>query len=85
MKVTLVFSLLSSPVLVNSGSRHEAKYLSGISHFLEKLAFSVSTALHCPGAPKSARGSSQGGPDPQGSLHSSCLNRGDRVQRVTES
>ncbi|XP_054140468.1 mitochondrial-processing peptidase subunit alpha [Melozone crissalis] len=27
-------------VLVNSGSRHEAKYLSGISHFLEKLAFS---------------------------------------------
>ncbi|NXK77792.1 MPPA peptidase, partial [Amazona guildingii] len=29
-------------LLVNSGSRHEAKYLSGISHFLEKLAFSVS-------------------------------------------
>uniref|UniRef100_A0A8C0UCI9 Mitochondrial-processing peptidase subunit alpha n=1 Tax=Cyanistes caeruleus TaxID=156563 RepID=A0A8C0UCI9_CYACU len=27
-------------ILVNSGSRHEAKYLSGISHFLEKLAFS---------------------------------------------
>ncbi|NXT29759.1 MPPA peptidase, partial [Syrrhaptes paradoxus] len=27
-------------LLVNSGSRHEAKYLSGISHFLEKLAFS---------------------------------------------
>ncbi|XP_019396476.1 PREDICTED: mitochondrial-processing peptidase subunit alpha [Crocodylus porosus] len=27
-------------VLINSGSRHETKYLSGISHFLEKLAFS---------------------------------------------
>eukprot|EP00062_Callorhinchus_milii_P017235 gi/632969366/ref/XP_007901049.1/ PREDICTED: mitochondrial-processing peptidase subunit alpha [Callorhinchus milii] len=27
-------------ILVNSGSRHEVKYLSGISHFLEKLAFS---------------------------------------------
>lgn len=32
-------------VLVNSGSRHEAKYPSGIAHFLEKLAFSVSTFL----------------------------------------
>ncbi|TRY87319.1 hypothetical protein DNTS_034014 [Danionella cerebrum] len=27
-------------ILVNSGSRHEAKYPSGISHFLEKLSFS---------------------------------------------
>ncbi|XP_043913802.1 mitochondrial-processing peptidase subunit alpha [Protopterus annectens] len=27
-------------ILVNSGSRHEAKRLSGISHFIEKLAFS---------------------------------------------
>uniref|UniRef100_A0A670YIY7 Mitochondrial-processing peptidase subunit alpha n=1 Tax=Pseudonaja textilis TaxID=8673 RepID=A0A670YIY7_PSETE len=27
-------------VLINSGSRYEAKYPSGISHFLEKLAFS---------------------------------------------
>uniref|UniRef100_A0AAY4AG29 Mitochondrial-processing peptidase subunit alpha n=1 Tax=Denticeps clupeoides TaxID=299321 RepID=A0AAY4AG29_9TELE len=27
-------------ILVNSGSRHEVKYPSGISHFLEKLAFS---------------------------------------------
>ncbi|KAF7687396.1 mitochondrial-processing peptidase subunit alpha isoform X1 [Silurus meridionalis] len=27
-------------VLVNSGSRHEARYPSGIAHFLEKLAFS---------------------------------------------
>ncbi|XP_069604213.1 mitochondrial-processing peptidase subunit alpha [Ranitomeya imitator] len=27
-------------LLINSGSRHETKYLSGISHFLEKLAFS---------------------------------------------
>ncbi|KAI7813031.1 mitochondrial-processing peptidase subunit alpha [Triplophysa rosa] len=27
-------------ILVNSGSRHEAKYPSGIAHFLEKLAFS---------------------------------------------
>ncbi|XP_078498039.1 mitochondrial-processing peptidase subunit alpha isoform X2 [Lissotriton helveticus] len=27
-------------ILINSGSRHEAKYASGISHFLEKLAFS---------------------------------------------
>nr|KAF6269126.1 peptidase, mitochondrial processing subunit alpha [Myotis myotis] len=27
-------------VLINSGSRYEAKYLSGIAHFLEKLAFS---------------------------------------------
>ncbi|MEE6505229.1 hypothetical protein FKM82_005468 [Ascaphus truei] len=27
-------------ILINSGSRHETKYLSGISHFLEKLAFS---------------------------------------------
>ncbi|XP_021546663.1 mitochondrial-processing peptidase subunit alpha isoform X1 [Neomonachus schauinslandi] len=27
-------------ILVNSGSRYEAKYLSGIAHFLEKLAFS---------------------------------------------
>ncbi|KAM9325189.1 mitochondrial-processing peptidase subunit alpha [Gastrophryne carolinensis] len=26
-------------LLINSGSRHETKYLSGISHFLEKLAF----------------------------------------------
>ncbi|XP_066569127.1 mitochondrial-processing peptidase subunit alpha [Amia ocellicauda] len=32
-------------ILVNSGSRHEAKYPSGISHFLEKLAFS-STAQY---------------------------------------
>lgn len=29
-------------VLINSGSRYEAKYPSGIAHFLEKLAFSVS-------------------------------------------
>ncbi|XP_012576629.1 PREDICTED: mitochondrial-processing peptidase subunit alpha [Condylura cristata] len=29
-------------ILINSGSRHEAKHLSGIAHFLEKLAFSVS-------------------------------------------
>ncbi|XP_063791887.1 mitochondrial-processing peptidase subunit alpha [Pseudophryne corroboree] len=28
-------------LLINSGSRHENKYLSGISHFLEKLAFSA--------------------------------------------
>uniref|UniRef100_A0A672T6I8 Alpha-MPP n=1 Tax=Sinocyclocheilus grahami TaxID=75366 RepID=A0A672T6I8_SINGR len=27
-------------ILVNSGSRHEAKYPSGIAHFLEKLSFS---------------------------------------------
>ncbi|XP_067327915.1 mitochondrial-processing peptidase subunit alpha [Anolis sagrei] len=27
-------------ILINSGSRYEAKYLGGISHFLEKLAFS---------------------------------------------
>ncbi|XP_072287999.1 mitochondrial-processing peptidase subunit alpha isoform X2 [Pyxicephalus adspersus] len=27
-------------LLINSGSRHETKHLSGISHFLEKLAFS---------------------------------------------
>ncbi|XP_040180051.1 mitochondrial-processing peptidase subunit alpha [Rana temporaria] len=27
-------------LLINSGSRYETKYLSGISHFLEKLAFS---------------------------------------------
>ncbi|VCW66870.1 unnamed protein product, partial [Gulo gulo] len=33
-----IFLLL--PVLINSGSRYEAKYLSGIAHFLEKLAFS---------------------------------------------
>uniref|UniRef100_W5M702 Mitochondrial-processing peptidase subunit alpha n=1 Tax=Lepisosteus oculatus TaxID=7918 RepID=W5M702_LEPOC len=32
-------------ILINSGSRHEAKYPSGISHFLEKLAFS-STAQY---------------------------------------
>uniref|UniRef100_A0A8C6WWA0 Mitochondrial-processing peptidase subunit alpha n=1 Tax=Neogobius melanostomus TaxID=47308 RepID=A0A8C6WWA0_9GOBI len=32
-------------ILVNSGSRHEAKYPSGIGHFLEKLAFS-STAQY---------------------------------------
>uniref|UniRef100_A0A3Q0QWM7 Mitochondrial-processing peptidase subunit alpha n=1 Tax=Amphilophus citrinellus TaxID=61819 RepID=A0A3Q0QWM7_AMPCI len=32
-------------LLVNSGSRHEAKYPSGIAHFLEKLAFS-STAQY---------------------------------------
>ncbi|XP_061586501.1 mitochondrial-processing peptidase subunit alpha [Cololabis saira] len=32
-------------VLINSGSRHEAKYPSGIAHFLEKLAFS-STAQY---------------------------------------
>lgn len=31
-------------VLVNSGSRHEAKYPSGIAHFVEKLAFSVSAS-----------------------------------------
>lgn len=29
-------------MLVNSGSRYEAKYPSGIANFLEKLAFSVS-------------------------------------------
>lgn len=33
-------------VLVNSGSRHEARYPSGISHFLEKLAFSVSIYVY---------------------------------------
>uniref|UniRef100_A0A8C6ES96 Mitochondrial-processing peptidase subunit alpha n=1 Tax=Marmota marmota marmota TaxID=9994 RepID=A0A8C6ES96_MARMA len=27
-------------ILINSGSRYEAKYFSGIAHFLEKLAFS---------------------------------------------
>ncbi|XP_061460123.1 mitochondrial-processing peptidase subunit alpha [Rhineura floridana] len=27
-------------ILINSGSRYEAKYIGGISHFLEKLAFS---------------------------------------------
>ncbi|XP_054854304.1 mitochondrial-processing peptidase subunit alpha [Eublepharis macularius] len=27
-------------ILINSGSRYEAKYVGGISHFLEKLAFS---------------------------------------------
>lgn len=27
-------------ILINSGSRHEAKWLSGVSHFIEKLAFS---------------------------------------------
>ncbi|KAM3825389.1 mitochondrial-processing peptidase subunit alpha isoform 1-T1 [Vipera latastei] len=27
-------------VLINSGSRHEAKYTGGVAHFLEKLAFS---------------------------------------------
>lgn len=43
VKVTLFLFL--TLVLINSGSRHEAKYLSGISHFLEKLAFSVSTIL----------------------------------------
>ncbi|XP_020345277.1 mitochondrial-processing peptidase subunit alpha-like isoform X2 [Oncorhynchus nerka] len=32
-------------ILVNSGSRHETKYPSGIAHFLEKLAFS-STAQY---------------------------------------
>ncbi|XP_043966996.1 mitochondrial-processing peptidase subunit alpha [Gambusia affinis] len=32
-------------ILINSGSRHEAKYPSGIGHFLEKLAFS-STAQY---------------------------------------
>uniref|UniRef100_A0A8C5KJV2 Mitochondrial-processing peptidase subunit alpha n=1 Tax=Jaculus jaculus TaxID=51337 RepID=A0A8C5KJV2_JACJA len=32
-------------ILINSGSRYEAKYLSGIAHFLEKLAFS-STAQY---------------------------------------
>ncbi|KAI4820596.1 hypothetical protein KUCAC02_028569, partial [Chaenocephalus aceratus] len=32
-------------ILVNSGSRHEAKYPSGIAHFVEKLAFS-STAQY---------------------------------------
>uniref|UniRef100_A0A8C9Y049 Mitochondrial-processing peptidase subunit alpha n=1 Tax=Sander lucioperca TaxID=283035 RepID=A0A8C9Y049_SANLU len=32
-------------ILVNSGSRHEAKYPSGIAHFIEKLAFS-STAQY---------------------------------------
>lgn len=29
-------------VLINAGSRFEASYPSGISHFLEKLAFNVS-------------------------------------------
>lgn len=38
--------MLSFLVLVNSGSRHEAKYPSGIAHFLEKLAFSVSTSAY---------------------------------------
>uniref|UniRef100_A0A6J0TSU2 Alpha-MPP n=1 Tax=Pogona vitticeps TaxID=103695 RepID=A0A6J0TSU2_9SAUR len=27
-------------ILINSGSRYEAKYIGGVSHFLEKLAFS---------------------------------------------
>jgi len=37
-----VFWLSVFPVLVDSGSRYEVAYPSGISHFLEKLAFSVS-------------------------------------------
>jgi len=32
-------------VLIDSGSRYEVLYPSGISHFLEKLAFKVSFSL----------------------------------------
>lgn len=44
MWIKSVCFISSFLVLVNSGSRHEAKYPSGIAHFLEKLAFSVSTS-----------------------------------------
>uniref|UniRef100_A0A8K9Y511 Mitochondrial-processing peptidase subunit alpha n=1 Tax=Oncorhynchus mykiss TaxID=8022 RepID=A0A8K9Y511_ONCMY len=33
-------------ILVNSGSRHETKYPSGIAHFLEKLAFSSTDTFY---------------------------------------
>lgn len=32
-------------VLIDSGPRFEVAYPSGISHFLEKLAFNVSTVI----------------------------------------
>lgn len=32
-------------VVIDSGSRYEVAYPSGISHFLEKLAFNVRTVL----------------------------------------
>lgn len=33
-------------VVIDSGSRYEVAYPSGISHMLEKLAFHVSTTPH---------------------------------------
>ena len=32
-------------VLIDSGSRYESAYPSGVTHFLEKLAFSVSASV----------------------------------------
>ena len=47
-----VISLGVSAVLVDAGSRYEVDYVSGVSHFLQKLAFQVralrlSTRLNC--------------------------------------
>ena len=40
-----MFYSLCYSVLLDSGSRYEANYTKGISHFLEKLAFGVSKEL----------------------------------------
>lgn len=45
MYCSLIYILFIS-VLINSGSRYEVAYPSGISHFLEKIAFGVSLILY---------------------------------------
>lgn len=38
--------MLILSVVIDSGSRYEVSYPSGISHFLEKLAFNVNMIYH---------------------------------------
>lgn len=41
-KITFIVTYIYISVIIDSGSRYELAYPSGISHFLEKLAFNVS-------------------------------------------
>lgn len=44
--ILMVYLYIS--VVIDSGPRYEVAYPSGVSHFLEKLAFNVSPLLiHC--------------------------------------
>lgn len=43
MQLMLCYIVLT--VLVDAGSRYEVEYTSGISHFLQRLAFQVNSLL----------------------------------------